>query len=158
MTRERIQTGRGCFDSYFSLDTSANYVTSTTDGGLQYKGRTSDNGLTSAMVATTSGISAAGTAGYVEFYVKTQTLDGSDGWTFQVDSGSGFVTRLSELTGNSHATQKYHYALDNNELVNGLRLRFQFTGGGATDTDDRISVDQITVTVTPASTPVEVAL
>ncbi|MCY2988633.1 MAG: metallophosphoesterase [Planctomycetota bacterium] len=144
--------------SYFSLDTSANYVTSTTDGGLQYKGRTSDNGLTSAMVATTSGISAAGTAGYVEFYVKTQTLDGGDGWTFQVDSGSGFVTRLSELTGNSHAAQKYHYALGNNELVNGLQLRFQFTGGGATDTDDRISVDQITVTVTPASTPVEVAL
>jgi hypothetical protein len=57
------------------------------------------------------------------------------------------VTRLSELTGSSHTWQKYHYDLAAGELVGTLKMRFQFTGGGAAD-DDRIDLDQITVTVT----------
>ena len=105
-----------------------------------------NNALTSAMLATTNGITATGTSGYVEFYIQTQTLDGTDGWTFQLDAGSGYVTRLSELTGSSHAWQKYHYDLASGELVDGLKMRFQFTGGGTGDLDDRIDLDQITVT------------
>ena len=57
------------------------------------------------------------------------------------------MTRLSELTGSSHVWQKYRYDLASSELVSTLKMRFQFTGGGATD-DDRIDLDQITVSVT----------
>ena len=57
------------------------------------------------MVATTNAINAAGTSGYVEFWLQSLTLKGTDGWTFQPDSGSGYVTRLSEVTGSSHGWQ-----------------------------------------------------
>ena len=67
------------------------------------------------------------------------------------------LTRLSELTGSSHAFQKYHYDLASSELVSTLKLRFQFTGGGTGD-DDRIDLDQITVTVTTGSVPVTVTM
>ena len=132
--------------SYFETRTQANYGTGNACG-MEYKGLVTNNALTSAMISTTNSINAAGTSGYVEFYVQTQTLDGTDGWTFQLDSGSGYVTRLSELTGSSHTWQKYHYALDSSELVGTLKMRFQFTGGGTSDIDDRINLDQITVTV-----------
>jgi hypothetical protein len=115
--------------------------------GLEFKGSTTLNPLTGAMVATTNAIDATGASGYVEFWLQALTLDGSDGWTFQLDAGSGYVTRLSELSGSSHGWQKYHYDLAAGELVGTLRMRFQFTGGGAGD-DDRIDLDQITVTVT----------
>ncbi|MCX5684547.1 MAG: DUF1566 domain-containing protein, partial [Planctomycetota bacterium] len=134
--------------NYFELRTGANYPTSTTECGMEYKGAATNNALTSAMVATTNGINAAGASGYVEFWLQALTLDGTDGWTFQLDSGSGYVTRLSELTGTSHTWQKYHYDLAAGELVDGLKMRFQFTGGGTGDLDDRIDVDQIAVTVT----------
>ncbi|MEI8037834.1 MAG: DUF1566 domain-containing protein [Verrucomicrobiota bacterium] len=140
--------------SYFELRTGANYLTSTANCGMEYMCTTTNNPLTSAMVATTNAINAAGTSGYVEFYVQTLTLDGTDGWTFQLDSGSGYVTRLSELSGSSHAYQKYHYDLAPGELIATLKMRFQFTGGGPTETSgptgtaDRIDLDQITVVVT----------
>ena len=133
--------------SYFEQRTASNYGAGNACG-MEYKGGTSLNALTSAMIATTNGINASGASGSVEFYIQTQTLDGTDGWTFQLDSGSGYVTRLSELTGSSHAWQKYHYDLTSGELINGLKMRFQFTGGGTGDSDDRIDLDQIAVTVT----------
>jgi hypothetical protein len=134
--------------SYCEQRTGSNYGTGNVCG-MEYKGGTTLNALTSSMVATTNGIDATGASGYLEFWVQTLTLDGTDGWTFQVDSGSGFVTRLSELTGSSHAWQKYHYDLASSELVSGLKLRFQFTGGGTAD-DDRIDLDFITLTTTSA--------
>ncbi len=115
--------------------------------GMEYKGGTTLNPLTSAMAATTNAINAAGTSGCVEFWLQSLTLDGTDGWTFQLDSGTGYVTRLSELTGSNHGWQKYHYDLAAGELVSALKMRFQFTGGGSGD-DDRIDLDYITVTVT----------
>ncbi len=132
--------------SYFEQRTGSDYG-SGNPCGLEYKGGTTLNALSSAMVATTNAISAAGASGTVEFWLRTLTLDGTDGWTFQLDSGSGYVTRLSELTGTSHTWQKYHYDLASGELVNTLKMRFQFTGGGSGD-DDRIDLDQIAVTVT----------
>ncbi|MCX6873116.1 MAG: DUF1566 domain-containing protein [Verrucomicrobia bacterium] len=131
--------------SYFEQRTQANNGTGNACG-LEYKGLVTNNALTSAMIATTNSINAAGTSGYVEFWMQTLTLDGTDGWTFQVDPGSGYVTRLSELTGSSHVWQKYHYDLAAGELVGTLKMRFQFTGGGTAD-DDRMDLDQLTVTV-----------
>ena len=133
--------------SYLEQRTGSNYGTGNAYG-MEYKGGATLNALTAAMMETTNSINASGSSGYVEFYIQTQTLDGTDGWTFQLDSGSGFVTRLSELSGTSHTWQKYHYDLVAGELVSTLKMRFQFTGGGSVDLDDRIDLDQITVTVT----------
>jgi len=133
--------------SYFEQRTASNYGSGNACG-MEYKGGVTLNALTSAMITTTNGINASGSSGYVEFYIQTQTLDGTDGWTFQLDSGSGYVTRLSELTGTSHTWQKYHYDLTSSELINGLKMRFQFTGGGTGDSDDRTDLDQITATIT----------
>jgi hypothetical protein len=134
---------------YFEQRTGSNYGSGNAYG-MQYKALVSQNALTAAMLATTNAINAAGASGYVEFWIQAQTLDGTDGWTFQLDSGSGYVTRLSELTGSSHTWQKYHYDLTSSELVSTLKMRFQFTGGGTGDLDDRIDLDQIGVTVTSA--------
>ncbi|MCX5684958.1 MAG: SMP-30/gluconolactonase/LRE family protein, partial [Planctomycetota bacterium] len=144
--------------NYFELRTGANYPTSTTDCGMEYKGAAALNALPSAMAASTNAINAAGTSGYVEFWLQALTLDGTDGWTFQLDSGSGYVTRLSELTGSSHGWQLYHYDLAAGELVSTLKMRFQFTGGGSADLDDRIDLDQITVSVVTGSVPVDVTM
>gem|GEM_PF-241924 len=162
MTSTEIKpwTGTGAVNAwtvtgtYLEQRIGSNYGTGNVCG-LEYKGGGTLNALTEAMLTTTDAINAAGTAGFVEFWVQSQTLDGTDGWTFQLDTGSGYVTRLSELTGNSHAWQLYHYDLAANELVNTLKMRFQFSGGGASD-DDRIDLDQISVTVTtgPATTDV----
>jgi hypothetical protein len=152
VTPARPWTGTGANNawtvtgSYCEQRTGSNYGAGN-PCGMQYKSSATLNQLTSAMVATTNVINAVGASGYVEFWLQSLTLDGTDGWTFQLDSGSGYVTRLSELTGSSHGWQKYHYDLAAGELVSTLRMRFQFTGGGAAD-DDRIDLDQITVTVT----------
>lgn len=142
--------------NYFEQRTGSNYGTGNVCG-VQFKSGATPNPLTSAMIATTNGINTAGISGYVEFYIQTLALDGTDGWTFQTDSGSGYTTRLSELTGSSHGWQKFHYDFAASELVNGLKMRFQFTGGGAGD-DDRIDLDQILVKVTAGSVPVQVAM
>ena len=106
------------------------------------------------MIATASGINAAGASGYVQFYLNELTLSGTDGWAFQVDptgTGNNYVTRLSDSTfaQNNKGWQKYQYTLTSSELVNGIKLRFQFSGGGAGDTG-RIDLDDITVTTTSA--------
>ncbi|MEI6914242.1 MAG: aryl-sulfate sulfotransferase, partial [Armatimonadota bacterium] len=161
-TTLRPWTGAGAVNAwtvtgnYFEQRTGSNYGTGNVCG-MEYKGGATLNALTGAMMANVSAINAAGTSGYVEFWVQSLTLDGTDGWTFQIDSGSGYVTRLSELTGSSHGWQKYHYDLASSELVSTLKMRFQFTGGGSGD-DDRIDLDQITVTVTSGAVPVEVTM
>ena len=71
-------------------------------------------------------------------------LSGTAGWTFQLDAGSGYITRLSELTGANHNWQLYHYDLQSSELVSNLKMRFQFRGGQNTC---RIDLDQIAVQV-----------
>ena len=93
--------------SYFEQRTGSNYGTGNACG-MEYKSGGTLNALTAAMVATTSTINAVGTSGYVEFWVQTLTLEATDGWTFQLDTGSGYVTRLSELTGSNHGWQLYH--------------------------------------------------
>jgi len=142
-------TGDGCNNpwtvtgtQYVEQRTGSNYGTGN-PCGMQFKLGTLN--LTDAMIATTGSINAVGTSGYVEFYIQTLTLAGTGGWTFQLDSGSGFVTRLSELTGSSHGWQLYHYDLPSSELVGNLKMRFQFCGGSG---DQRIDLDMITVMTT----------
>ena len=137
--------------SYIEQRLGSNYGTGNACG-MEYKAGPTTNALTAAMINTTSSINAAGASGYVEFWLQSLTLTGTAGWTFQLDptgTGSSYVTRLSELTGNSHGWQKYHYDLTSGELASTLKMRFQFTGGGA-GTDHRIDLDQITVVVTSA--------
>lgn len=56
--------------------------------------------LTDCMFATTNAINAAGSSGYVEFYVQTRDLAATNNnqWTFQVssDGGTTWNTRISE--------------------------------------------------------------
>ena len=152
-------TGDGC-DNAWTV-TGSQYIEQRTGSdygsgnpcGMQFKTGTAN--LTDAMIATTGSISATGTSGYVEFHLQALTLTGTGGWTFQLDSGSGFVTRLSELNGSSHGWQLYHYDLQEAELVSDLGMRFQFRGGIV---NERVDLDYIVVSVTAGSAPVEVAM
>ncbi|MCE9615253.1 MAG: DUF1566 domain-containing protein [Lentisphaerae bacterium] len=128
--------------SHIEQRTGANYGSSN-PCGVEFHVGTAN--LTDTMIATTAGIDATGTSGYVEFLLQALTLTNSQGWTFQVDAGAGYATRLSELTGSSHAWQQYHYDLAPSERVGSLRLRFQFRGGTG---DPRVDIDQISVKVT----------
>lgn len=125
----------------FSQLATANYG-SGNPCGLQFtKGTTN---LADSMVTTANGIAAIGNAGYVEFYLKTANLTPNNGWAFQLNDGSGFVTRLTDMTGSIHTWQLYHYDLQPGELVSGLNLRFQFAGGA---NSNKIDLDQISVQV-----------
>ncbi len=131
--------------------TGANYGTGNTNG-LEFKGGTIN--LTDNMIATTSSINAQGSAGFVEFWMQTLTISNqynNAGWTFQLDAGSGYVTRLSELTSSNHVWKLYHYDLQAGELVNSLKMRFQFRGGS---TESRMDLDQISVKVVSAGSGV----
>ncbi len=162
-TAAKPWTGSGCDNPWtvtvpsgqaVEQRTGSNYGTGN-PCGLEFHVGTAN--LTDTMVATTNAINAAGISGYVEFWITAAGLTGTQGWTFQLDSGSGFVTRLSELTANSHAWQLYHYDLAAAELTAGLKMRFQFCGGTG---DPRVDLDQITVTVTSGSgsNPVTIAM
>jgi phosphodiesterase/alkaline phosphatase D-like protein len=129
-----------------ALMTGANDSAVDTSGGcgVQFVGGTSN--LLQTMIATTNGIDARGLSGSVQFYVKTNALAGTEGWTFQLDSGSGYLTRLSELTGSNHGWKTYTYTLQSSELVSGLKIQFQFRGDAA---DDQMQIDHVSVVVKP---------
>jgi hypothetical protein len=111
---------------------------------------------------TTSAINAVGSAGYVEFWVNPSSLIAPNGWTFQVssDGGSFWTTRLSELTGNNHTFQLYHYDLTQTERVASLKLRFQFVGYNAVAPTPapKINLDDITVVTTSGTAPVSLTM
>jgi hypothetical protein len=139
--------------------TAANHGTGN-PCGLQFdKG---DATLANTMAATAANISAAGTSGYVEFWLGTTGMISPNGWTFQLssDSGATWTTRLSELTGSNHAMQLYHYDLAAAERVNTLRMRFQFAGypAVAPTPAPKCSVDDISVVTTSGSPPVSLAM
>jgi len=147
-------TGDGCDNAWTVTAATADQIeqrTQTNYGegnpcGMEFRtGTTDENDF---MIETAQGIDATGTSGYVEFWIQTLDLEGTDGWTFQLDSGSGYVTRLSELTGSNHNWQLYRYNLDPTELVGDLKMRFQFRGG---DAGDKILLDYISVVTTSGS-------
>lgn len=138
-------TGFGCDNLWtvigdsFAQRGGANYGTGNTNG-LEFKGGTTN--LADSVITPSIPIDAAGTSARVDFALWANGLSSEAGWSFQLDSGSGFVTRLSELSGTSHNWQLYHYDLQPGELVSDLKLRFQFRGGYTTN---RIDLDQISV-------------
>jgi formylglycine-generating enzyme required for sulfatase activity len=147
-------TGTGCNNAWtvsysgsnpFEQGTNWNYGTGN-PCGMQFKQGTTQ--LTDSMIAATQGIDVTGGTAYVEFYLSADGLTANTGWTFQLDAGVGYVTRLSELSGTNHAWQLYHYDLQSSEQVSNLHLRFQCAGGTASN---RINLDQISVTVTTTS-------
>ena len=126
----------------FEQTANANYGSGNTNGLLFKTGTTN---LTDSMITITNSINASGDSGFIEFWMQTLTLSnqlGNAGWTFQLDTGSGFTTRLSELTSTNHAWKLYHYDLQSGELVSSLKMRFQFCGG---ETNSRIDLDQISL-------------
>ncbi len=112
------------------------------------------------VITTTNAISASGTAGYVEFWAATTNVTAGLGWTFQLASdGTTFNTRLSELTGSVHTYQKYHYDLTAAELLNTLKMQFQFIGNGVGGpTAPKVQIDDITVVTTVGAAPVILAM
>ena len=143
-------TGDGCDHSWtvtftgnnpFEQRGGSNYGTGNTNG-MEFKIGTAN--LSDSMVAPTGTIDSRGDSGFVEFYLWAAGQSGTAGWTFQLNAGTGFVTRLSELTGSNHAWQVYHYDLQSSELVSNLAMRFQFRGAL---TDNRVDLDQVSVKV-----------
>ncbi|MCX6927573.1 MAG: DUF1566 domain-containing protein, partial [Verrucomicrobia bacterium] len=145
--------GDGCNNSWtvitngpnpFEQRGLSNYGGGNTNG-MEFKGGTTN--LMDSMIATTGSMDARGNSGFVEFWMQTLTISnqyGNAGWAFQLDSGSGFVTRLSELSSTNHGWRLYHYDLQAGELVGSLKMRFQFRGGSA---ESRMDLDQIYVKV-----------
>ena len=116
-------TGAGCDNAWtvtssgtspFEQSTNWNYG-SGNPCGLQFKQGTTS--LADSMITATSAITATGSSAYAEFYMWADGLSTNTGWTFQLDAGSGYVTRLSELSGTNHGWQLYHYGLQTSELV-----------------------------------------
>lgn len=124
--------------------TGANYGTGNPNG-LEFKGGTTN--FTDNTISTSGSINAQGTSGFVEFWIQTLTISNqynNAGWTLQLDAGSGYVTRLSELTSSNHVWKLYHYDLQPGELAGSLKMRFQFRGGS---TESRMDLDQISIKV-----------
>jgi hypothetical protein len=148
-------TGTGCVNPWtvtftgnnpFEQRTGANYGTGNANG-LEFKGGTAN--LADSTISSAGTIDAGGSSGFVEFYLMADSQYGTSGWTFQINPGSGFATRLSELAGTNHAWQLYHYDLQSSELVSNLSMRFQFRGGVASN---RVDVDQISLKVVTGGT------
>jgi len=110
--------------------------------GMQFK--QGNASLASNMITVAQGLVATGAAAYAEFHIKTSGLTTDTGWTFQLNAGTGFVTRLSELTGTNHNWQLYHYDLQPGELTSNVILRFEFAGGISSN---KINLDVITLNV-----------
>ncbi|MEI7899993.1 MAG: DUF1566 domain-containing protein [bacterium] len=114
--------------------------------GMEFKNGTTN--LTDSMVTLARSIDARGSSAALSFALWADGLSGSAGWTLQLNSGTGFSTRVSELTGTSHAWQTYSYNLTPGDLVSNLTLRFQFRGGSDSN---RIDLDQIALKTATAS-------
>ena len=143
-------TGTGC-DNLWTVNYNGtnpfSQVTNSNYGGnpcvLQFSRGTAN--LADSTITTANSINAIGSSGYIEFYIKTANLITNTGWAMQLNAGSGFVTRMSDLTGSIHNWQLYHYNLQSTELVSNLLLSFEFAGGGNTN---KILLDQISAVVT----------
>ena len=127
--------------SPFQQATNANYGSGGLCG-LTFKGGTTNLG--DSTITTASGINALGSSGTLSFYMEADTLSGTAGWAMQLNPGSGYTTRLSELAASNHVYQLYTYALQPGDLVSNLMLRFLFCGNS---TSSRIQLDQIAIKV-----------
>jgi len=144
--------GKGCDNAWtvtalggncFEQDAKANYSGgSGNTNGLTFKGGTAN--LSDNMITTAKGIDARGNNGVVELYVSTDVVSSNVAWTMQLNPGSGFTTRLSEVTAAKHSYQAYNCSLQPGDFVSNLALRVQFCEGFVSN---RIFLDQISIKV-----------
>ena len=130
----------------FEQATNANYG-SGNPCGLTFKNGTTN--LSDSAITTALGIDARGNSGTLSFYIEADSLTGDAGWAMQLNPGTGFTTRLTELTASNHIYQPYTYTLQPGDLVSNLVLQFQFCGGSSSS---RIQLDYISLTVATGTT------
>ena len=143
-------TGAGCDNPWtvsfsggnpFEQRAGSNFGAGNTNG-LEFKSGTAN--LSDSMVTLARTIDARGSSAALSFAVWADGMSGAAGWAMQLNAGTGFATRVSELSGTSHAWQTTAYSLAPGELVSNLLVRFQFRGGS---TSNRIDLDQILLKV-----------
>ena len=110
-----------------------------TGDGVGIEAKATEN-LTDTMLETV--VDARGASGYVEFWIKITDAQDSGGWAFQVDSGSGFVTKLKKEKAEQADWEQFHYDLQKGELIENLKIRFQFN-----HQPERACLDDIIVVV-----------
>jgi sugar lactone lactonase YvrE/formylglycine-generating enzyme required for sulfatase activity len=128
----------------FEQRIGANYGAGNPNG-MEFKGGTAN--LADNMITASNKVDARGISGTMTFAVWTDGLTPNTGWAMQLDSGTGFSTRLSELTGSNHGWQVYTNNLLASDLVSNLVVRFQFRGGVSSN---RVDLDQISIKVAAA--------
>ena len=145
--------------SPFSQTSAANHTASGQGNQFGMEINANAPPIANSTLTTTNAINATGTSGYVEFYIATANLSGVMGWDFQTSTdGSTWTTRTSELTGSNHAYTLFHYDLTSAERVSTLKLRFRFAGSGISATQSKVSLDDIKVVSTNASSPVTITM
>jgi arylsulfatase A-like enzyme len=147
--------------------TSNHSAASGSCGAVLDKGLASSTDPTRTMITLTNPINATGTfisgsatTNYVEFWVRTVGLTGTNGWSFQLaPNGTTYTERLSEFTASVHGFQLYHYDLLAGDLTSTLKLRFGFVGNGVGGpTGSSTIIDDIVVVTTTGSAPVTLAM
>ncbi len=141
--------GLGCDNvwtlSYLNVNTFEQEINANYSGnscGLTFKNGTTN--LSSSMITTAKGVDARGNGGTVGFSISTSVVSNNADWAFQLNSGTGFSTRLSATTTTNQGWQVYSYTLQSGDLVSNLLMRFQFSEG---NTGNRIFLDSISVKV-----------
>jgi phosphodiesterase/alkaline phosphatase D-like protein len=125
----------------FQQNSNANHGTGN-PCGLTFKNGTVN--LSNSMITTVKGIDARGLGGTIGFSIQTSIVSSNAGWAMQLNPGTGFTTRLGEITSTTQTWQTNSYGLLPGDLVSNLIVRFQFSEG---DTNNRIFLDQIFVQV-----------
>jgi arylsulfatase A-like enzyme len=148
---------------------TSNHTTGITGscGVVFSKGSAATTDPTRTMITTTNPINATGTftsgsttTNYVEFWVRTVGLTGTNGWSFQLaPNGTTFTERVSEFTASVHGYQLYHYDLQAGDLTSTLKMRFGFVGNGVGGpTGSTVNIDDIVVVTTSGSAPTPVTM
>ena len=124
----------------FEQNTNCNYG-SGNPCGLTFKGGTTN--LTDSVITLTNGfINAQGTNGTLGLYLSTSIVASNATWAAQLNSGTGFTTRLSGTTTTNQSWQLYTCSLLPGDFVTNLLLRFQFSSGSSSN---RVFLDYISV-------------
>jgi arylsulfatase A-like enzyme len=148
---------------------TSNHTTGITGscGAVLGKGSATSTDPTRTMITTTNAINATGTftsgsttTNYIEFWVRTVGLTGTNGWSFQLaPNGTTFTERVSDFTASVHGYQLYHYDLQATDLTSTLKMRFGFVGNGVGGpTGSTVNIDDIVVVTTSGSAPAPVTM
>ena len=147
---------------------TSNHSTASGSCGLVLgKGSAASTDPTRTMVTLTNAINATGTfssgsttTNYVEFWVRSVGLTGTNGWSFQLaPNGTTFTERRSEFTGSIHGYQLYHYDLLATDLTATLKMQFGFVGNGVGGgSGSAVNIDDITVVRTTGNPPTVVTM